>query len=80
MKGGVILFRESGVDARRYSESDRSRADGYYLESRTALAEFTAVNVRGSPRFAEMVVNVPMPLSIAAALRPEVSELGSEAG
>ena len=29
---------------------------------------------RGSPRFAEMVVNVPKSLSIAAALHPEVSE------
>ncbi|WP_447944188.1 relaxase domain-containing protein [Microbacterium aurum] len=29
---------------------------------------------RGSPRFAEMVVNVPESLSIAAALHPEVSE------
>jgi len=114
MKGGVILFRGSGADARRYLESDRSRADEYYLEGGTALAEFTAVNARGevigelgltadeyaqwvdwtnpltgesmgkprlpgesrrgSPRFAEMVVNVPKSLSIAAALHPEVSE------
>ncbi|WP_205547913.1 hypothetical protein [Leucobacter sp. wl10] len=99
MKGGVILFRGSGADARRYLESDRSRADDYYLEGGTALAEFTAVDAegrvigelgltsdeyakwvdwtnpltgesmgkprlpghgrRGSPRFAEMVVNVP---------------------
>ena len=114
MKGGVILFRGSGTDARRYLESDRSRADDYYLEGGTALAEFTAVDARGdvigelgltadeyaqwvdwinpltgesmgrprlpgegrrgSPRFAEMVVNVPKSLSIAAALHPEVSE------
>ena len=114
MKGGVILFRGSGADARRYLESDRSRADEYYLEGGTALAEFTAVNAcgevigelgltadeyaqwvdwtnpltgesmgkprlpgesrRGSPRFAEMVVNVPKSLSIAATLHPEVSE------
>ncbi|WP_292718873.1 MobF family relaxase [Microbacterium sp. 13-71-7] len=113
MKGGVILFRGSGTDARRYLESDRSRADEYYLEAGTALAEFTAVDGRGevigelgltadeyaqwvdwvnpltgesmgrprlpgegkqgSPRFAEMVVNVPKSLSIAAALHPEVS-------
>ena len=25
MKGGMILFRGSGTDARRYLESDRSR-------------------------------------------------------
>lgn len=114
MKGGVILFRGSGTDARRYLESDRSRADDYYLEGGTAPADFTAVDARGevigelgltadeyaqwvdwtnplsgepmgkprlpgegrrgSPRFAEMVVNVPKSLSIAAALHPEVSE------
>ena len=114
MKGGVILFRGSGADARRYLESDRSRADDYYMEGGTVLAEFTAVDGqgrvvgelgltpdeyaqwvdwinpltqesmgkprlpgedrRGSPRFAEMVVNVPKSLSIAAALHPEVSD------
>ncbi|MFT3968697.1 MAG: MobF family relaxase [Micropruina sp.] len=113
MKGGVILFRGTGSDALRYLESDRSRADDYYLEGGTALAEFTAVDGqgrvigelgltaeeyrqwvdwtnpltgesmgrprmpgpdrRGSPRFAEMVVNVPKSLSVAAALHPEVS-------
>ena len=112
--GGVILFRGSGTDARRYLESDRSRADEYYLEGGTALAEFSAVDGsgavvgegalvpeeyaqwvnwvnpltgesmgiprlpgdgrRGSPRFAEMVVNAPKSLSIAAALHPDVSE------
>jgi thymidine kinase len=114
MKGGVILFRGSGTDARRYLESDRSRADEYYLEGGVALAEFSVVDGsgavigegaltpdeyaswvdwtnpltgesmgtprqpgdggRGSPRFAEMVVNAPKSLSIAAALHPEVSE------
>ncbi len=113
MKGGVILFRGTGSDALRYLESDRSRADEYYLEAGTALAEFTAIDGRGqvigelgltageyrqwvdwtspltgesmgrprlpgedrrgSPRFAEMVVNVPKSLSVAAALHPEVS-------
>lgn len=113
MKGGVILFRGSGTDARRYLESDRSRADDYYLEGGTDLAEFAAVDAhgevigelgltadeyaqwvdwtnpltgesmgkprlpgegrRGSPRFAEMVVNAPKSLSIAAALHPDVS-------
>src|SRR5688500_14907156 len=108
MKGGVILFRGSGADARRYLESDRSRADEYYLEGGTSLAEFSVVDGngevigvgaltpdeyaqwvdwinpltgesmgkprllgdgrRGSPRFAEMVVNAPKSLSIAAAL------------
>ncbi|MDR1189394.1 MAG: AAA family ATPase [Bifidobacteriaceae bacterium] len=114
MKGGVILFRGSGADARRYLESDRSRADDYYLEGGVALARFAAVDARGevmasetltperyaawvdwadpltgesmgrprraggarkgSPRFAEMVVNVPKSLSVAAALHPAVSD------
>lgn len=114
MKGGVILYRGSGADARRYLESDRSRADDYYLEGGTALAEFSVVDGyggvigegaltpdqyaewvewinpltgesmgtprhtgdarHGSPRFAEMVVNAPKSLSIAAALHPEVSD------
>lgn len=114
MRGGVILYRGSGADARRYVESDRSRADDYYLEGGTALAEFSVVNGNGevvgegvlspdqyaewvdwinpltgesmgtprhagdarhgSPRFAEMVVNAPKSLSIAAALHPEVSD------
>ncbi|KRC60937.1 hypothetical protein ASE14_08245 [Agromyces sp. Root81] len=109
----MILFRGSGADARRYLESDRSRADEYYLEGGTSLAEFSVVGGdgevigegaltpdqyalwvdwinpltgesmgrprlpgdgrQGSPRFAEMVVNAPKSLSIAAALHPEVS-------
>ena len=114
MRGGVILYRGSGPDARRYLESDRSRADDYYLEGGTALAEFSIIDGNGdlfgegaltpdqyaqwvdwinpltgesmgtprhagdarhgSPRFAEMVVNAPKSLSIAAALHPEVSD------
>ena len=114
MRGGVILFRGTGADARRYVEADRSRADDYYLGAETSVAEFTALdgagNVtatlglepevyagwvdwtnpvtgesmgkprlpgegrQGSPRFAEMVVNAPKSLSIAAALHPEVSD------
>ncbi|WP_245561723.1 MobF family relaxase [Agromyces italicus] len=109
----MILYRGSGADARRYLESDRSRADDYYLEGGTSLAEFSVVGGdgevigegaltpdqyanwvdwinpltsesmgkprlpgdgrQGSPRFAEMVVNAPKSLSIAAALHPEVS-------
>jgi len=114
VQGGVILFRGAGADALRYVESDRSRADDYYLGSDATLAEFAALdsggNVtaelslgsvayagwvdwthpvtgeqmgrprragpdrKGSPRFAEMVINTPKSLSIAAALHPEVSE------
>lgn len=114
MHGGVILFRGTGADARRYVEADRSRADDYYLGADTSVAQFTALdgagNVtaalglepemyagwvdwlnpltgesmgkprlpgegrQGSPRFAEMVVNAPKSLSIAAALHPEVSD------
>lgn len=113
MHGGVILFRGTGADARRYVEADRSRADDYYLGPDASVAAFTVLdgagNVaaalgldpeayagwvdwvnpvtgesmgrprlpgegrQGSPRFAEMVVNAPKSLSIAAALHPEVS-------
>ena len=113
MHGGVILFRGTGADARRYVEADRSRADDYYLGADASVAAFTAldnvgnvtaalgldpeayaawvdwvnpvtgesmgtprlpgVGKQGSPRFAEMVVNAPKSLSIAAALHPEVS-------
>ncbi|MGI8392481.1 MobF family relaxase [Leucobacter sp. W1038] len=112
--GGVILFRGTGADARRYVEADRSRADDYYLGADTSVADFTALdgegNVtaalglapeayagwvdwlnpltgesmgrprlpgegrQGSPRFAELVVNAPKSLSIAADLHPEVSD------
>ncbi|MAY94960.1 MAG: TrwC relaxase [Nocardioides sp.] len=117
MKGGVILFRGTGSAACRYLESDRSRADDYYLEQDTTLATFTVTDGRGevqvtveldaesyagwvnwidpmmgtsmgtprlpgeegtakhgSPRFAEMVVNAPKSLSVAAALHPDVSD------
>lgn len=117
MKGGVILFRGTGAAACRYLESDRSRADDYYLEGGTALAAFTVTDgsgevvanseldaeayagwvnwidpltatsmgkprlpgeegtaKHGSPRFAEIVVNTPKSLSIAAALHPDVSD------
>lgn len=117
MKGGVILFRGSGAAACRYLESDRSRADDYYLEGGATLAAFTVTDgtgevvataqldaeayagwvdwvdplsgtsmgkprlpgeegtaKHGSPRFAEMVVNTPKSLSVAAALHPDVSE------
>ncbi|WP_422936275.1 MobF family relaxase [Sinomonas sp. P47F7] len=112
MKGGVTLFRGDGAAARRYVESDRSRADDYYLGD-VAVAKFVQLDrdgevtvIRdlapdayaawvdwahpitgerlgaprqagdgrlGSPRFAEMVINAPKSLSIAAALHPEVS-------
>ena len=48
MHGGVILFRGSGTDARRYLESYRSRADEYYLEGGVALAEFSVVDGAGA--------------------------------
>ena len=113
----MILFRGTGSAACRYLESDRSRADDYYLEDGTTLAALTVTDdsgevlaaselgaeayagwvdwidpltgtsmgkprlageegtaKHGSPRFAEMVVNAPKSLSIAAALYPEVSD------
>ena len=117
LKGGVILFRGTGAAACRYLESDRSRADDYYLEHGTTLGTFTVTDGsgevqataelgaesyagwvdwidpmtgstmgrprlpgedgttrHGSPRFAEMVVNAPKSLSVAAALHPDVSD------
>ncbi len=112
MHGGVILFRGSGADARRYVEADRSRADDYYqcdssgIEYKVLDASGEVTVARsltnaeyngwvdwlnpdggesmgkpclpgtdrlGSPRFAEMVINTPKSLSIAAALHPEIS-------
>lgn len=48
MKGGVILFRGTGAAALRYLQSDRSRADDYYLEGGAAIAEFAVVDGRGT--------------------------------
>ncbi len=48
MHGGVILFRGTGADARRYVEADRSRADDYYLGADAAVAEFTALDGAGN--------------------------------
>ncbi|WP_447943013.1 MobF family relaxase [Microbacterium aurum] len=48
MHGGVILFRGTGADALRYVESDRSRADDYYLGAETTVAQFAALNSDGA--------------------------------
>lgn len=113
MHGGVVLFRGTGADAMRYVESDRSRADDYYLGDASGISYTTldasgeatsrraldteeyagwvnwfnpdtgermgrprlgGADRQGSPRFAEMVINTPKSLSIAAALHPEVSD------
>lgn len=47
MKGGVILFRGSGTAARRYVESDGSRADEYYLQGGVVLAGFSVADGAG---------------------------------
>ncbi len=47
VKGGVILFRGSGVAARRYVEADRSGADEYYLGADDAVAEYTVLDRTG---------------------------------
>ncbi|WP_243743425.1 MobF family relaxase [Brevibacterium luteolum] len=113
VKGGISLFRGNGAAARRYVESDRFRADEYYLGADDAIAEYTVLDGtgkvtatrsltsaeyegwvdwinpvtgesmgtprqpgegrRGSPLFAEMTINAPKSLSVAAALHPEVS-------
>lgn len=46
MHGGVVLFRGAGADARRYVESDRSRADDYYLSDSTDIS-YLVRNTRG---------------------------------
>ena len=119
MKGGVTLFRGTGVDARRYLETDRARADDYYLRNDAVIAQFVQLDShgditvaaaldpkayagwvdwehpvtveqmgiprhagngrKGSPRFAEMIINAPKSLSIAAALHPSVSNALDEA-
>lgn len=48
MRGGVILFRGTGADARRYVEADRSRADDYYLGAETTVAAFTGLDGDGN--------------------------------
>lgn len=46
--GGVIPFRGTGTDALRYVESDRSRADDYYLGAETTVAQFAALDSSGA--------------------------------
>lgn len=47
MQGGVIPFRGTGADALRYVESDRSRADDYYLGAETTVAQFAVLAADG---------------------------------
>jgi hypothetical protein len=47
VKGGVTLFRGDGAAARRYVESDRSRADDYYLGD-AAVAVFVQLDRDGN--------------------------------
>ena len=46
MHGGVVLFRGTGADAMRYVESDRSRADDYYLGDATGIS-YSVLNASG---------------------------------
>ena len=48
MHGGVIPFRGTGADALRYVESDRSRADDYYLGAETTVSQFAALDGAGA--------------------------------
>ncbi len=48
MQGGVIPFRGTGADALRYVESDRSRADDYYLSQDATVAQFAALDSDGA--------------------------------
>ena len=43
MHGGANFYRNTPVNARRYLEADRSRADDYYLTKGTGLAAFLSV-------------------------------------
>jgi hypothetical protein len=47
MQGGVIPFRGTGADALRYVESDRSRADDYYLGAEATVAQVAALDGSG---------------------------------
>ena len=46
MHGGVVLFRGAGADALRYVESDRSRADDYYLSDASGIT-YTTLDASG---------------------------------
>ncbi|WP_436327146.1 MobF family relaxase [Brevibacterium sp. FAM 27836] len=48
MRGGVIPFRGTGADALRYVESDRSRADDYYLGAEATVAQFATLDSSGA--------------------------------
>lgn len=48
MQGGVIPFRGTGADALRYVESDRSRADDYYLGAEATVAQFAQLDGSGA--------------------------------
>lgn len=48
MHGGVIPFRGTGADALRYVESDRSRADDYYLGAEATVAQFATLDSSGA--------------------------------
>lgn len=48
MYGGVVPFRGTGADARRYVEADRARADDYYLGTETSVAQFAALDGDGT--------------------------------
>ena len=48
MRGGVIPFRGTGADALRYVESDRARADDYYLGAEATVAQFAALDASGT--------------------------------
>lgn len=46
MHGGVVLFCDTGAAALRYVESDRSRADDYYLGDDTGIS-YTTLDATG---------------------------------
>jgi hypothetical protein len=83
LEAGTVLAEFSLTNARGELVAQRSLGTDEYSEwvdwtdplsgSSMGIPREAGAGKRGSPRFAEMVVNAPKSLSIAAALYPEVS-------
>jgi hypothetical protein len=84
LQGGVAVAEFSVVDGVGEVVGEGALTPDQYAEWVDWINPFTGESMgtprqagdgrRGSPRFAEMVVNAPKSLSIAAALHPDVSE------
>ncbi|HEY5224889.1 MAG TPA: MobF family relaxase [Microbacteriaceae bacterium] len=84
LEGGISLAEFSVVDGEGVVVGEGALTPGQYADWVDWINPFTGESMgtprlpgegrQGSPRFAEMVVNAPKSLSIAAALHPEVSD------